>query len=367
MYSRPSLGTWSTLSRTARNVRGFYVSTWAVKLKTDSSLDILRSAGTGSVRALLGSPPAFGLFSGAIAQSNLAGFTANCKTLERFRKNFTLLSDIAYGAPVHAVSCSTYSEYFTIEQEVQVAAGAFVEEVGCGNGTAADIRRRGWKIHTAGPKRDHLSVDGKGPIASNAHVIFGWMAGDGADFAGSFPQSTTTQTLSIEGIPVAANLTTTILGSGLFPRPSTGNETLDTFNVTARVATDGEFVCLDQATAHSASLHKVFKSVWTYQFDRSYGGYEPIPGICDPPITATHPFGDPSLPYFQCHSGELNFNFGNLGQANLPFRDEFDLPFEQVTANAWTSFARTPTRLSSPRAGTQPRQRRFGSGARGRT
>jgi hypothetical protein len=109
-------------------------------------------------------------------------------------------------------------------------------------------------------KRDRLSVDGKGPIASNAHVIFGWMAGDGADFAGSYPLSTTTQSLSIEGIPcvalsiffrpfpltnlrrVAANLTAAILASGLFPRPSTGNETLDTFNVTARIANDGEFV-----------------------------------------------------------------------------------------------------------------------------
>jgi hypothetical protein len=57
--------------------------------------------------------------------------------------------------------------------------------------------------------------------------------------------------------------------------------------------------CLDQATAHSAALHNVFKSMWTYQFERSYMGFEPIPGICDPPATPTHPFGDPSLPYFQ--------------------------------------------------------------------
>jgi carboxylesterase type B len=70
-----------------------------------------QSAGAGSVRALLGSPPAFGLFAGAIAQSNLAGF--------------------AYA--------STYSEYFTIEQEVDVAAGKFVVEVGCGNGTSAEV------------------------------------------------------------------------------------------------------------------------------------------------------------------------------------------------------------------------------------
>ncbi|KAJ7679377.1 cholinesterase [Mycena polygramma] len=291
-----------------------------------------QSAGAGSVRALLGAPPAFGLFAGAIAQSNLAGF--------------------AYA--------STYSEYFTIEQEVEVAAGKFVVEVGCGNGTDAEVleclKALPWQTLQEAPdapryvvvdgtfiQRDRLSVDGKGPVASNAHVIFGWMAGDGADFAGSFPQSTTTQSLSIEGIPIDANLTNTILASGLFPRPSTGNDTLDIFNVTTRVATDGEFRCLDQATAHSASLHSVFKSMWAYQFERSYMGFEPIPAICDPPVTPTHPFGDPSLPYFQCHSGELFFNFGTLGQSipGLPFRDEHDLPFEQVTVDAWTAFART--------------------------
>jgi len=243
---------------------------------------------------------------------------------------------------------------------VGVAAGAFLVEVGCANGTSAEVlaclREVPWQtLQTAADapryvvvdgtfiQRDRLSVDGKGPIASNAHVIFGWMAGDGADFAGSFPQSATTQTLSIEGIPVAANLTTAILESGLFPRPSTGNETLDTFNVTNRVATDGEFLCLDQATAYSAVLHNAFKSTWTYQFERSYMGFEPIPSICDPPVTPTHPFGDPSLPYFQCHSGELFFNFGTLGQSipGMPFRDEHDLPFEQVTVDAWTAFART--------------------------
>ncbi|KAJ7500289.1 cholinesterase [Mycena galericulata] len=289
-----------------------------------------QSAGAGSVRALLGSPPAFGLFAGAIAQSNLAGFGF----------------------------ASTYSEYFTIEQEISVAAAPFIVEVGCSNSTNAEVlaclRAAPWQTLQNAPDapkflvvdgkfitRDRLSVDGKGPAASNVHAIFGWMAGDGVDFAGSFPQSTTTQLASIEGIGIAANLSTAALDSGLFPRPSTGNETLDTFNVTSRVSTDGEFVCLDQATAHSASIHNVFKSFHTYQFERSYMGFEPIPGICDPPATPTHPFGDPSLPYFQCHSGDLNFNFGNLGQASLPFRDEHDQVFEQVTVDAWSAFART--------------------------
>ncbi|KAJ7717239.1 cholinesterase [Mycena maculata] len=289
-----------------------------------------QSAGAGSVRALLGSPPAFGLFAGAIAQSNLAGF--------------------GYA--------STYSEYFTIEQEVAVAAGAFLVEVGCENGTSAEIldclREVQWQtLQNAAdaPRyvvvdgkfitRDRLSVDGQGPAAPHVHAIFGWMAGDGVDFAGNYPQTNEAQLASIEGIGIAANISQAALDSGLFPRPSTGNTTLDTFNVTGRVATDGEFLCLDQATAHSAAIHNVFQSLHTYQFDRSYMGYEPIPGLCDPPATPAHPFGDPSLPYFQCHSGDLYFTFGTLGQASLPFRDENDLPFEQVTVDAWSAFART--------------------------
>ncbi|KAJ7479194.1 cholinesterase [Mycena latifolia] len=289
-----------------------------------------QSAGAGSVRALLGAPPAFGLFASAIAQSNLGG--------------------VGYA--------STYSEYLTISQEVELAAGKFVVEVGCGNATTADVRdcllALPWQILQAAvdaPRyivvdgkfiiRDRLSVDGKGPAAFNAHVIFGWMADDGVDFAGTFPDNTTTQSASIAEIGIDANLTTKILDSKLFPRPLTGNATLDIFNVTAHVATDSEFLCVDQATAHSAAIHSVFQSMWTYQFERSYMGYEPIPGICDPPATLARPYGDPALPYFRCHSGELLYTFGTLGQLSLPFRDENDLPFEQVTVDIWTSFART--------------------------
>lgn len=66
-----------------------------------------QSAGAGSVRALLAAQPAFGLFAGAIAQSNLGGF--------------------GYA--------STYSNYYTIEQEYYVAAEPLIEYVGCANAT----------------------------------------------------------------------------------------------------------------------------------------------------------------------------------------------------------------------------------------
>ncbi|CAK5266995.1 unnamed protein product [Mycena citricolor] len=291
-----------------------------------------QSAGAGAVRALLGSPPAFGLFSGAIAQSNLAGF--------------------AYA--------KTYSEYYTIKEEVAAAASAFVSEMGCANATAnatlTCLRGVSWQTLQNAPDsprylvvdghylvRDRLSVDGKGPIAPNVHVMFGWMADDGTDFAGGYPGPGESQLSSVEAIGLPANTSSAILASGQFPTYTSGNATLDVLNVTSRIATDGEFSCLDQATLHSAALHKVFESVWAYQFDRSYMGYEPIPGVCDPPGTAAHPFGDPSLPYFKCHSGELYFVFGNIGQSTpgFPFRDAFDLPFEQLALDSWASFART--------------------------
>lgn len=47
------------------------------------------------------------------------------------------------------------------------------------------------------------------------------------------------------------------------------------------------------------------------------------------------------IPLHRCHSGELPFTFGTLGQGSQAFRDEFDYPFEQVTVDVWTAFART--------------------------
>lgn len=46
---------------------------------------------------------------------------------------------------------------------------------------------------------DQLVLNGSVSVAP-AHVIFGWMADDGTDFAGSFPANSTSQTASVEGI-----------------------------------------------------------------------------------------------------------------------------------------------------------------------
>jgi hypothetical protein len=62
------------------------------------------------VRAILGSPPAFGLFQGAIAISNLGG-----------GHSLGLESDYA----------TTYSSYMTIEDSYSIAGQSVVKNAGC--------------------------------------------------------------------------------------------------------------------------------------------------------------------------------------------------------------------------------------------
>lgn len=286
-----------------------------------------QSAGAGSVRTLLGSPKAIGKFAAAVPSSNLAGL------------------DFA----------TTFSLFFTQEQEAEVAGNAIVSLTNCtGPDVVACLSRvdAGTLVNLPTVARyvvvdnefvlsPNLEVTGKGPVA-RVPTLWGTTADDGAAFIG-FPQQGESLQSAIEAIALSPDLTAKAMSSGLFPQPNTGNLTLDIFNVTARIATDVEFRCLDQATIFSAIKHGVFSDVFYYEFDRSYQtpGFNPNAPVCQPPITATHPNGDPSLPYFKCHSGDLYYQFGTLGQFNLPFRDSGDLSFSQLVMDHWISFVRS--------------------------
>ncbi|TFK32362.1 Alpha/Beta hydrolase protein [Crucibulum laeve] len=293
-----------------------------------------QSAGAGSVRALLATKPAFGLFKGAIAQSNLGGF--------------------GYA--------STYSAYMTIQQEVASFGAPLVASVGCANNTnvlaCLRVLPAATLINAPNAPRyivvdgkfittNQLEVDGSGPAAP-AHVIFGWMRDDGSDFIGSFPSAGTTTSQSLVASGLNSTIASLAAASPLFPLPNGANQTMNIYNQTSRIGTDGQFRCVDQATLIAAAKHKVFPSIYAYQFDRSYGGFEPIPGTCDPAATAEFPNGDPKLPYFRCHSGELFYMFGTLGQSTAPFRDWDDLVLSQVGVDTWASFARTFNPNPSP-------------------
>ncbi|TBU26957.1 carboxylesterase from carbohydrate esterase [Dichomitus squalens] len=281
-----------------------------------------QSAGAASVRALMGSPKAIGKYAAAIPESNLAG------------ENYA----------------TTYSLYYTIAAEVSLVADAIVSAVNCSDSSDVLFCLRGVDANTVvnlptvarfivvdGTYVVHtqLPVDGSGAVA-DIHTMMGFMRDDGAAFIGYPTDGNLTEGL------IGASLSTTVANNTLFPEPSGANATLNVFNITAGVTTDVEFRCLDQATAFSGVTHNLFKSVWFYEFNRSYqlSGYDPNFPTCEAPITNEHPFGDTSAEYFKCHSGELYYVFGSM-PANRPYRDNQDLPFMQRIVDVWSSFART--------------------------
>ncbi|KAI0356107.1 carboxylesterase from carbohydrate esterase [Trametes cingulata] len=290
-----------------------------------------QSAGAASVRALMGSPKAIGKYAAALPMSNLAG--ANYAT--------------------------TYSLYYTIPQEVSLVANPILAAVGC-NATGTDVLAcmravdphklvnlptvaRFVVVDGTYVTSKQLPVDGSGPVA-NVHTMMGFMRDDGAAFIGYPVHGNLTAGL------LGASLNVTVANNPLFPEPSGPNATLNVFNVTARVTTDVEFRCLDQATAFSGVTHNLFKSVWFYEFNRSYQtpGFDPNFPTCEAPVTPQHPLGDTSQEYFKCHSGELYYVFGTL-PANRPYRDDQDLPFMQRMVDVWSSFARTFNPNPDPR------------------
>ncbi|KAL0473272.1 Alpha/Beta hydrolase protein [Neurospora intermedia] len=276
-----------------------------------------QSAGAGSVRALLASPKTKGLFKGAIPLSNLGG--------------------INYG--------TTYSRYYTIAEETAVVGNAILAATNCTD--VACLRQVPAEKLTSGTVARYLVVDGTYLVSpeldlsrtagpSGIDLMMGITHDDGAPFI-SYP-STTNQTAYL----LSQGFSPSLASPSLFPIPPNPNGTLALFNSSSRLATDGMFRCIDQATVQAGLANNRFSRVFYYEFDRTYqtGGW-PNLDVCEPPKTASHPFGDPSKPYLRCHSGELYYVFGNLARQGLPVRDEKDLPFEQFVLDSFASFIRT--------------------------
>ncbi|KAI0703730.1 carboxylesterase from carbohydrate esterase [Cytidiella melzeri] len=283
-----------------------------------------QSAGAAAVRGLLQSPKAIGKYAAAIQMSNLAGSS--------------------YG--------TTFSNYYTIDEDVSAFARTILQLTNCNKLTNEEILSclrlvDANTLVTLGTVASYIVVDGtfiKHPFlpldgsaeVANIHAMIGLMRDDGAAFI-------STPTVNDAGVALeSAGLPSVVANSTLFPLNNGPNTTDILFNLTARTTTDALLRCLDQATAFSAVKHNLFKDVWFYEFNRSYqlSGYDPNAPHCDAPADVDHPAGNPDREYYKCHSGELYYVFGSL-PTNLPYRDANDLPFTQLSVDAWTSFART--------------------------
>ncbi|KAF4629309.1 hypothetical protein G7Y89_g8842 [Cudoniella acicularis] len=264
------------------------------------------SAGAGSVRVLLGSPRAIGKYQGAVAMSNLGGGVA-----------LGLTSDYA----------TTYTG---------CAQSALSDQIPClytfpalklvGLSTVARyVVQDGVIVNTP-----NLPVLKPSKNIANIPVIFGNVANDGASFS-TYPKTPITSLLTgiQASLGISATYAQSVIDSGLFPLYSTGNMTLDAFNVSQRVATDLQFRCIDQATVSTASNSGAFSNAYYYQMQRSINGYDPnnLGGPAN---------NDPNLPYFKLHGADMPWVFGNLGT----LRNADDLYSIQLTSGYFGAFVR---------------------------
>ncbi|KAF2197212.1 alpha/beta-hydrolase [Delitschia confertaspora ATCC 74209] len=285
------------------------------------------SAGAGSVRTLLGSPMAIGKYQGAVAMSNLGG-------------GVTLGLKGDYG--------TTYSSYYTIPQSYAAAGQQIFFAASCTSTVLKDQiscleKIPATQLVSFGAVARYVVQDGtivntpnlilSTRNASTAHVpvIFGITHDDGASFS-TYPKQPITS--HKEGLQLALGINSTwadlIISSNLFPLPSTGNLTLDSFNVSARIATDKTFRCIDQATVYAGSETRAFERAYYYQFDRTINGYDPnnLGGPKD---------NNPNNPYFRYHGADMPWVFGTLSNP----RDSEDLYSVQLVSGYFASFVKT--------------------------
>lgn len=284
------------------------------------------SAGAGSVRTLLGSPEAIGKYQGAVSMSNLGG-------------GVTLGLKGDYG--------TTYSTYYTIDQSYAVAGPQIFAGVGCnstevssqiacleavpastlvGLSTVARyVVQDGKYVNTP-----NLILSTRNSSTAHIPVIFGIIRNDGASFS-TYPKTPIAN--HIQGLQVALGSNSTwaekVIASGLFPLTDTGNLTLDSFNVSQRIATDKTFRCVDQATVFAGAETKAFQKAYYYQFERTIGGYDPnnLGGPKD---------NNPKNPYFRFHGADMPWVFGTLST----IREPGDLWSEQLVTSYFGSFVR---------------------------
>ncbi|KAK6442396.1 hypothetical protein LTR95_001378 [Oleoguttula sp. CCFEE 5521] len=289
------------------------------------------SAGAETVQALLATSEAKGLFHGAIMQSN-------------YRQPYIPIStsvNQSTNAILKLTGCNTPSNQLACLQAYN--ASALIDLKTISNAPVIDGKYL---------KSSYINLNSTSTLNS-VPLLLGVNRDEEGVQGTVYP--TTDLTTGIKDVAPSVGIPAqTLISSGAFPlgggngcdgQPcsfnTATNETLRVFNTTTRILTDASFHCSNQYTAYAGVRTGALPNVWYYEFNRTYQdpGYN-MNGICLPPVTASHPYGDPELEYFKCHAGDLSITFGNWARVGFPARDEFDKPYTQLVVDYWTAFAR---------------------------
>jgi carboxylesterase type B len=262
---------------------------------------------------------------------------------------------------------TTYSSYFTIEQAFAASGGGngqtVLAQVGCPQSTFPTIDDQITCLKGVSAfelvdnpansnnvfryvvqddlfvNTEQLDVSNHNGSTAHVPVMFGNARDDGASFCTFNRSSDDLATGLAENLPITVQGAEAIIASNLFPlpNPSSGNLSLDIFNVTSRISTDIQFRCVDQATVWGGVDHQAFPVAYYFQMDRTYsGGFDPN-DVGNAPVEPGFPNGDPELPYFRVHAADMPNVFGDI----FPIRDNNDLIASQLISGYFASFARS--------------------------
>lgn len=314
------------------------------------------SAGAQATHILLGSPKARGLFHRAIMQSDPQGYPRNGKfawmeydTPAASFKGRTLkvLADAGCGNPsdaaaaaAAAIACLGKLSGFELTNLTTNVNGAVIDGV---------YLTEPWLVVNGTSTNPGLSA--------NLSVMTGVNRDESGVLIDDYPGNATTleEYLATKvgthfGLPRNASTAMATDGSVAAAFGVRGNTTdpATIFNASMAIATDGEFACYDLAKSYSAAKHSTFKSVYAYQFNRTYQTAGYTKPWCTPASSEKRPHGDPDLEYYKCHAGEQMVVFATEARDGLPDRDGFDVPFMQLVVDYWSTFARTGDPNPSP-------------------
>ena len=249
---------------------------------------------------------------------------------------------------------TAYSDYLSITESYKIAGQPIFVEAGCNQTALPDqidclknvpaedlvsftnvaryVVHDGYYVNTTElnlVKREHGTA--------YVPIIFGNCPNDGASSIPFPPSTTLSEQEALEySLGISSAWAKKIMDSGLFPFFDSGNLTLDSFNVSQRVATDIQFRCIDQATVYAGSQTGIFPRAFYYQIERTEGGYDPN-NLGGPPVTPGYPNGNPNLPYFRVHASDVPWLFGGP----IVLRDAADLYSLQLVSGYFAEFTKS--------------------------
>lgn len=183
---------------------------------------------------------------------------------------------------------------------------------------------------------------------NNPKIMLGWMKDDSASMI-PFPKPDEMILDNyLHNLSLPNPLHTEDRDLFLSAKDPNANTSMADFQTAVRISTDLNFRCAAQSTAFNAweagKWGRFFdeKGIYVYEFERSHQllQYPKDPArnqLCMPK-------GDSKkneTTYFNCHSGELYYVFGNMAYLGIPDTDGGDYAFSRMIVDTWAAFIRT--------------------------